>query len=407
MRNWRDDMMKICHENECTGCGACVDRCQVNAINLELNAEGFLIPKVNESICTECGACRKVCPAINNVEVSNHNKHSFYRCWSNNEYDRINSSSGGIFTVLAKWILKNKGIVMGATFDNSLLLRHVEITKSDELEYLRGSKYIGSDVTGMYVRTQQLLESGKMVLFTGTPCQNKGLYLFLNKKYDNLYTCDFICHGVGSTSLFNDYINQLSIKYDSRIKSISFRKKKHDYIRHSFEVKFENGKKYERINYATFFGYYFMNSTCNRLSCANCKLATIDRITDFTLGDYGGKDKYKFPWKELKKGISLLMINSKRAEILFDLINNEITYSKCSIESVLNSSNSQRLRGNCYTSEYRDDFFSDYRSLLFRNFYNKWNSRIPSNYEKQIKYSGKLSGNPIQIIYKIRNRLFK
>lgn len=398
-------MIQICSEEKCTGCCACVDKCPFSAITTKLNSEGFIIPIIDQSLCTDCKSCLAVCPAINDDKFYKTYDMNAFRCWSKNDADRIDSASGGLFTVLAKYIIENGGEVIGAAFNDKLELKHTNAKTFDELEPLRGSKYIGSNLEGMYKKTKELLEEDKLVLFSGTPCQNEGLLRFLDKEYENLYTCDFICHGVGSTGVFNDYVNHLSKVFNAKPQSVSFRKKIYDYLRPTFEVKFNSGNYFRKFNYATFFGYFFMNSTSNRLSCSDCKFASVQRVSDFTLADYGCEDINKLPKLQMQKGISLVILNTKKAEKLFDIISDRIVYSKCSEEKVLSASNAQRLKEICYSSIWRDEFFKDYQNMNFDLFYKKWSSKIPSNYEKQIKYSGKITGNPLQFIFRVKNRL--
>lgn len=398
-------MEKICQESACTGCCACADKCPQNAIAIEVNSEGFLSPRIDQLVCNECGLCKTVCTGLLDYRLDDSVAFSAYRCWSNNDEDRVTSSSGGMFSVLAKWALQNEGVVIGAAFDEKLELRHFEATAVDDLKGLRGSKYIASNMSGMYNKIKLLLEEGRTVLFTGTPCQTQGLLLFLYKKYSNLITCDFICHGVGSTELFNDYLKGLSKEYDAIPESVQFRKKKYDYIRFVFEVTFDNGDVFEDFFCSTFFGYYFMKSTCNRKACSNCNFATLNRVSDFTLADYGCNDKYKFPQNELKKGISLVLVNTEKAKSLFDTLSDQVNRSKCSIDDILESSNAPRLTGKCFSSKDRNEFFADYQKLSYDVFYKKWNSEIPKDFRKQILYSGKITGNPVQIAYRIKNRI--
>lgn len=376
------------------------------AIAMRFDAEGFAVPQIDERRCTRCQRCIAVCPG-NSTSVDGGSEPLALRCWARDDSDRMKGSSGGMFPVLAKHIIERGGSVIGAGFDSNMVLKHLKAETDDELAPLFGSKYIGSDASGIYRQTKELLDNQQLVLFAGTPCQNKGLREYLKCDYKNLFTCDFICYGIGSTAVFNDYIGYLATVYNSKPKKVSFRGKTFDYIRTTFEVEFVSGAKYREFYLASFFGFYFGGCTCNRVACSDCRFAVYQRATDFTLADYGCKDKYRLPQKEIRKGVSQLLLNSEKAIQFFETLADRVTYTITSTEDLMSASNSKRIRGVCYSSPQREEFFRDYQTMDFNAFYGKWVKRIPASYSKQIRYSGKLTGNPIQLAHRIRNRLLR
>ncbi len=169
------------------GCCACQNICPKNAISMVLESDGFKYPHINKEKCINCGLCRKVCPVLN-PKKEEECLPDTYACMNKNEKIRMESSSGGVFSLAAENIIDKKGIVFGAAFNQNLEVQHIKVDNKDDLKYLRGSKYIQSDILYTFKEAKQLLENGKIVFFTGTPCQIEGLISFLGKSYDNLYT---------------------------------------------------------------------------------------------------------------------------------------------------------------------------------------------------------------------------
>lgn len=194
-------------KSNCCGCSSCVQACPKKCLEMLEDEEGFLYPHKNVQKCIDCGLCKKVCPI----------KQKFGKCEAKeifavkNEIDeeRINSSSGGFFICLAKFVLSQKGVVFGAVFDTDFEVHHVAAKSMEELSGMLGSKYVQSRIESTYKETLEYLKDGRLVLFTGTPCQIKGLYSFLkNKRYSNLLTMDFLCHGVPSPGVWRQYLSE-------------------------------------------------------------------------------------------------------------------------------------------------------------------------------------------------------
>ena len=218
----------ICKSEECTGCGMCEQICSHKAIIMQPDQEGFLHPHINDS-CVECGLCQLKCPV--NALVARFNPPiKIFSGWSNNEATRIKSSSGGAFTEIAKLVFDKGGVVFGASMNRDLKVEHIFIEKETELFRLRGSKYVQSIIGETYKQAQSFLRQGRMVLFSGTPCQIAGLRNFLHKDYENLCTVDLICHGVPSPRVFEDYKRYIENIIKETITCIEFRCKKASWI---------------------------------------------------------------------------------------------------------------------------------------------------------------------------------
>ena len=178
-----------------------MNACSKSAIVMAEDSEGFLQPRIDVDKCVECGLCQRVCPVLHPIqnEGSKRKVYAFI-----NYTDRKVSSSGGAFSFFARKILDEGGVVFGATMDDNLQVYHIGVESIDELHRLRGSKYVQSKIGSSYKEVRFLLQSGRRVLFVGTPCQIAGLYKFLGRRYEELLlTLDLICHGVPNLSLIH------------------------------------------------------------------------------------------------------------------------------------------------------------------------------------------------------------
>lgn len=193
-------------KEKCYGCYACYNICPLNAIDMLEDEEGFEYPKVNEEKCINCKRCLRACPSINPPHVNSDT--AAYACYAKNQEEHMSSSSGGIFAIIARKILKNKGMVFGAAFDNQMKLGHISIEDNNELYKVKGTKYIQSSIGTTFVKVKENLKKGRMILFSGTPCQIAGLKAFLNEDYDNLLCVDLICHGVPSPGVWKRYLKE-------------------------------------------------------------------------------------------------------------------------------------------------------------------------------------------------------
>ena len=202
-------MLKLQDKSNCCGCYACYNICPKHCITMKADDEGFWYPNINKADCINCNLCEKVCPIINKIECTDNctdNKRTAYAMINKNEQIRMKSSSGGIFTLVAEYIINNKGSVYGAVIDDNLDVKHIRIDKIQDIVLLRGSKYVQSQIGKTLNQVKKDLDNGEKVLFTGTPCQIQGLRTFLRKDYVNLILMDIVCHGVPSPLIWQKYI---------------------------------------------------------------------------------------------------------------------------------------------------------------------------------------------------------
>lgn len=311
--------MKIYDQkNKCYGCTTCLNSCPVGAIKMIEDEKGFLYPEVDEEKCISCGLCKKVCPY--NKEISDNNVLNAYAAKNKDDYIRSLSSSGGLFSVMANYVLDNNGIVVGVILDNNLDVKHVCIDNKEDLVKMRGSKYVQSNMIGIFPQIKKHLENQKMVLFTGTPCQCAGLRNYLKKDYNNLFICDLVCHGVPSPKLFKEHIDLLNKK--GKVINYKFRSKVNGWHNHTEVICYENKEDY-KSNISQSFKQFFGSNLNLRDSCYNCKFANIKRIGDITIGDFWGAEK-KCKNFDDNKGISLVLINNKHGMHLFKTIKDEL-----------------------------------------------------------------------------------
>lgn len=299
---------------QCSGCGLCVSQCKNNAIRMKKLENGFLYPIVNQTLCVGCRKCIEICPfkeeksnkiAIRQTLVSYLFKH--------NADVRKESASGGFFTLLSDYVLEKKGVVYGAIYDEFYHVEHIRTEQKAIRDRMRGSKYSQSDIsTHIYDLLVKDIESGRMVLFTGTPCQCAAVAeLFGESTPCNLILMDLICHGVLSDQLFQEYIDNVkrTNQEHSDIIRVNLRDKELGWQKAS--VTFADGYKHYGEN-DFFYSFYSMNAL-QRESCFNCIYAINKRTGDFTVGDYWGMEKY-YPEFYDKLGVSLLLVNSERAK---------------------------------------------------------------------------------------------
>lgn len=228
-------MIEIKDKAKCSGCHSCMNICPKNCIEMKVDNEGFWYPEVDKEKCIECGLCEKRCPILNDMSVVNDPK--AYACYNKDDRIREESSSGGIFTLLASYIIDNGGIVYGAAFNQNFEVEHIEVTNKEDLSKLRGSKYVQSKLGDTYSKIKEHLNQDKLVYFSGTPCQIDGLLCFLNKRYDNLICQDIVCHGVPSLKVWKHYLKKFDLEKNA---IISFRDKSTGWDSYSFSIKQKN-----------------------------------------------------------------------------------------------------------------------------------------------------------------------
>lgn len=325
----------LAHPKDCTGCAACMNSCSHSAIQMNADEEGFLMPTVDMNKCVECKLCEKSCPVITAVSYDYSYVPKAYAAW--NEIDRCVSSSGGAFSSFARYTLKKGGVVFGAAFDDTLHCRHIEATSIEELDVLRGSKYVQSEIGLTYKRVKELLKQDKYVLFCGTPCQVIGLKSYLRKDYDKLFTLDLTCHGVPSDAVFQAYKKKISTRFAGFVDGFEFRRRDGWGFAPSISL---DGKFRSLFGVNALYMSAFDKSALFRQCCYHCHYANTDRVGDCSLADFWGLGRYGKPFKHnVLKGVSLVLINNSKGESVFNNLDDTFKEERSLEEALIENHN--------------------------------------------------------------------
>lgn len=322
----------------CCGCLACVDVCPAKCVNTKLNDEGFVYTSVDNVNCIQCGKCFDVCPAT--TKSTTKYKQSVYAAYSKEQAIRMRGSSGGVFEEIAKHLISEGYYVCGATFED-MKLKHKIIDTQEKLPALLKSKYIQSNTAGIYADINKLLNADKKVFFCGTPCQVSALKNYVSpQKLSSLLTADIICHGVPSQYMFDGYISSLEERMHGKIVDYRFREKDNKYSHahgYSFDIKLKDKvKTIHGIYTNSEFYNAFKNYSIFRNSCYDCKYATTSRVSDITLGDFWGIEKYESGF-DTDAGVSMVVINSSRGYDIWDKIKANYVTKQMPIEYAIES----------------------------------------------------------------------
>lgn len=329
-------MIEVKDKARCSGCYACVTACPRKCLHMVEDEEGFAYPQVDLSVCNDCGVCEKVCPICNGYSSAKEKEENVsYSAYNRNEDIRLKSSSGGVFTELAQWVIKQSGIVFGAAFDEEFRVKHIEVDTVDGLERLRGSKYVQSSIGDAYYKVKEYLLQSKLVLFSGTPCQVSGLYSYLNKEYANLLTVDFICHGVPSPAVWKEYVRYREAVAGADAVAISFRDKTSGWKSFSMSFRFErNNPSYIKKLSQDEYMRAFLTDLCLRPSCYECQFKGLNRMSDITLADFWGIQNIA-PEMDDDKGTSLVVLNSVNGVSVFNEIQEQLVYKEVELEEAI------------------------------------------------------------------------
>lgn len=325
---------KIIKNKLCCGCGVCENICPKSAINMMENDEGFLYPQINHDLCVSCKKCEKHCPilCVEKVKLGEHEIHAY--AVSLSDEDKLKkTASGGVSTALAEYMIQNNGIVYGVSYDDYYFsARHIRVAEASSIEKIMQTKYIQSVKANIYHLVQKDLWDDKKVLYTGTPCEVAALKTYLDKDYENLYTCELICHGPTNGKAQEMYINYLEEKESAKVKKFLVRSKCNGWKTPTFEVELDNGKTIVEEFYRSEMGIIFSNFT--RESCYNCQYKGNNKVADITVGDFWGITEESEFWKEY--GVSAVMAHSLKGEKLLHCISG-VDIHECKYQEILDN----------------------------------------------------------------------
>ncbi|MBR5514736.1 MAG: Coenzyme F420 hydrogenase/dehydrogenase, beta subunit C-terminal domain [Clostridia bacterium] len=332
----------------CMGCMLCAEKCPKGAIKIE-KKKGYYVPVVDNEKCIKCGLCNKICP-VNAPKKSDEPKKVYALC-DKNEENRKAASSGGAVGLLAQHIFEQGGVVSGVVYNEKMQPVHKITRNFKEFEAVRGSKYVQSEMGTIYTELKSELEKGIPVLATGTPCQIAAIKTYFGDKYENLYTCDLICHGVQSPVVFEDYIKELESKNGKKIVDFKFRDKTNGWKKSNVKVIFEDKSELvmtrDKCEYFRYFDYL-------RQSCYNCHFRGFNNYSDITVGDYWGVESLTDEFND-DKGVSILLCHTEKGCGMAEKI---LAYSKAvesNTEHALKTH--KKLKKSIAVPKYRNAFF--------------------------------------------------
>lgn len=344
-------MIDIKSKEECCGCGSCSQYCPTKSISFLPDSEGFLYPSVDKSTCTSCNLCKRVCPMLKkkNAQIP-------YKAYAMQNKDQgvvSKSSSGGVFRTLAEKVLNESGVVFGAKFDQdwNVVISYTETVEG--LDSFYGSKYVQALIGNSYIDAKAFLNHGRLVLFSGTPCQIAGLHSFLRKEYENLITTDVSCHGVPSPTLWKKYLDDTKIL---DISSINFRDKSRGWRNFCLAIQNKNSSNIKNCFESPFLHAFIKNMT-QRPSCYNCRFKDGRSNSDITLADFWGIENFGIKF-DFDKGTSLVILRNNKWQSFFpyDCFEfEEVSYIQA-------KQYNEGLKSRTYKHPNRDKFYSELES---------------------------------------------
>lgn len=377
-------MIKLNSPYDCCGCTACESVCSHHAILMQEDEMGFLYPQTDVQKCTDCGLCNKACPIIRYDAIADKraNPHIFALHNKNAEVWQT-SSSGGVFAALVDYTLERKGVVFGAVYDECFVVRHQKAETKEEALAFRGSKYVQSDMRGVYREVRQHLRAGRFVLFSGTPCQVEGLKGFLVKPYDNLLTVDIMCHGVPSPKVFADYVKFIRKYSPFRLTRIHMKDKEFGWGYQNLRLYFGKHKSQFNTIVSNLWNKIFYSHLATRPSCHKCRFTNHLRSGDITIGDFWGIENSHPDFYD-EKGISLLFANNEKGELIWQAIKENFEY----IESDTKRCVQPNLQHPTKEPEEKAVFWKEYETIGFKKvikrYYNIRNIELILLYAKEL-----------------------
>ena len=376
-------MPKLVEWDKCCGCAACANKCLKQAISMLPNHEGFLHPVVDAEKCVECGACEKACPGLHPAYNENALKEAFV-LQHKNDAVRYQSTSGGAFTAIAEEVIRRGGVVFGAVMTEDLRVVHGCVETMEDLARFRNSKYVQSEIGDCYSHVKHLLNEGRWVCFSGTPCQINGLIKFLSRDYERLVTVDVVCKSVPSPLIFKKYV-EYKKGQEGGISDVVFRDKKRGflyctmahYLTHDDRQK---GKDvYRRGSESDEWLRLFLSGKISRHSCMTCPYQTAQRVSDFTLGDIWETGNTKL---DDNKGSTLVHVWTQKGLEFLDSIKDHVRMESFPIEKSRGMERTNILK----VLPQRGLLFEDANSLSMNAFFAKY---APYSMKVRIKNAGR------------------
>ena len=395
-------MIEIKKKKDCCGCWACANICPKRCITMKEDGEGFLYPDIDKGVCINCGLCEKVCPIIHAEKSDNPHEQSGYLLQHKNERIRKESTSGGAFTAIATWVLRQGGIVFGAGYrKGTFIVEHQAVESEEELHIFRNSKYVQSRVgNDTYKRVQEELKADRWVCFSGTPCQIEGLRRFFRGKlYTNLVCVDLVCHGIPSPRILNLYIQAQQTAIGGKFTNVLFRDKHYGYHYSSFSIYNEDKTKnyHKGVDTNPYLRAFFANLS-DRPSCYDCRFKKRYRHSDLTIWDCFPIEQFT---KDMDgKGTTRVLVQSPKGQMIMDAIRHEVCLLPVEADKLVKGV--REMFHSVPMNPQRDAFFADSHRLPPVEFFNKW---FPLTWEVRLNAFVRLTCHRLGI-YSFAKRMF-
>lgn len=371
----------------CTGCGACASACLHGAIDIRENKNGFLRPFIDKAVCNNCGMCEKICPLITAVPFaeSQFSIPKVYAAYNLNEKIQVQSTSGGIFDILARAVLEEGGIVFGAAFEEDFSVSHKGVNSADGLEALRCSKYVQSHTKRTFTEVKEHLNLGRKVLYVGTPCMIGGLLGFLGKRSENLYACSLICGSVSSRKVWRLYTNYREEQAGEKLNKVCFRDKRFGWQCLTVSMSFGRSKNYMSKHdwfLHAYYRHFFPND-----ACLACSYRGVAQLADLMLADFWGIEEIRPRLAADQKGVSAILVNNKHGAELFDRCRDQMCREEAPLDLVVRRNGALTGCGSPYKK--RGSLLGDLDHLTMGKIIKKYPS-VKNLFFRAMKKAGKI-----------------
>lgn len=363
-------MINIVEKAMCCGCGSCVNICPKQCISMKKDKYGFLYPQVDIDNCIECALCERVCPEINKPEISDDDPISGYIVRTKDERVLMKSTSGGFFYGLCQYVCSKKGVVYGVLIDDKMNVLHDRAETISDCEKFLGSKYVQSDINTVYKNIKKELDEGRLVCFSGTPCQVQGLYFFLNmKSYDNLILVDIVCHGVVSEDIWHSYLEYEHVKYKASVSEVQFRSKKYGYQNSAMRIRIGAKEIYGTSRTNAYLRCFYSNIAL-RDSCYKCPAKTLKRVSDFTIFD-SWNAHIVLGKKDDDKGYTSVIIQSSKGTEIIEKLSPYLELHEVTLKRIIPRSGGMILKSSS-ANLHRNTFLNEVSTNGFESAFNHY-----------------------------------